>query len=128
MIPRPDGAFLRYGLCDGAESDAQELARRYPLCDETLDAAAVERINAVELGDALRIARILHERLVFTILDGELTPFAPPTDILDACALAPQPSPELGAICQREADRLQSGDQRRQNDRTTSSSVIMYST
>jgi hypothetical protein len=111
MIPRPDGAFIGAGLCDGDDPEVMSLVERYPLCDETLDAAGVERINSMQPGDALRVARLLHERLIFTIPDGELTPFAPPTDILDACALSSDPSAQLTSLCEREADRLQSGNE-----------------
>jgi len=61
--------------------------------------------------DALMLAHFLHTQLRFMhVDDSRVVPFAPPTDILDACALHPATnSPALRQICERERDRLRSG-------------------
>lgn len=63
------------------------------------------------IADALLVARELHRQLRFVQVDDQLSPFAPPTDIVDACVLHDNAEqPELEAMCERERDRLKAGD------------------
>ena len=85
MLPRPDGAGLVYGICDGADADLAALFDRNHLCVETLDAAGVEAVNAMSVTDALAISHALHERLVFRAEGTAITPWPLPEDLEAAC-------------------------------------------
>lgn len=89
MIPRPDALGLRYGFCDGKDTEVSELFQRLGLCVEIADMQTVAQINAMPPEDPLRIAQLLHEQLIFTA-EGEssswrIAPWAFSQDIVDAC-------------------------------------------
>lgn len=109
MIPRPDGAEGLAPACADAGHPLHAIVERYGLCHAAASSAEVELVNAMAIGDALQVARELQRQLRFTHR-GDLAPFAPPTDILDACALRPQESAALREMCEREQKRLESGN------------------
>lgn len=55
----------------------------------------------MRLGDALRITHYLYSQLEFkpTSELTRVTPYPSDPDILDTCALAPSPSPDLEKLC-----------------------------
>ena len=67
---------------------------------------------AILPSDALKVAHYLHTQLKFQATGTSIDPFGIPTDILDACALHPDSnSVELQQICDRERQRLESGEE-----------------
>jgi hypothetical protein len=112
VIPRPDGAVAT--ICADASHELFELLDGRGLCGDQ-GADFVERINHLPLEDALTLTHHLHSTLKFEALktDGKTTGIAPyplPSDIVDACALDfSSNSAELEALCQRERERLESG-------------------
>ena len=70
-------------------------------------------INHIDLLAALSVTHFLHTQLKFAVTEDPLgvRPFPMPTDVIDACALGGEMnSLELEAICQRERERLRSGN------------------
>ena len=111
VIPRPDGAPELASVCSDTGHELNQLVRRYALCQAASSGAEVTRVNDILPADALAITRFMHGVLRF-VSDGgsEIAPYPLPSDIIDACALHPEtPSADLRAICERERDRLASG-------------------
>ena len=107
MIPRPDSTGLTYGHCNGTENEHLNLFKRNGLCDKYGDP---EIINSMTPSDALAIAHILHESLVFEIsdhLDGttSIVPFAPDSDLADACQVKGVQLDVARDVCARIVDR-----------------------
>lgn len=101
LIPRPDGAGLTWGICDGEDAELAALFDQYTLCAPQVDVALV---NALPPADALAIAHALHERLVFTVVDlgrgaGAVEPAPIPTDLAEACAGPAAGDPALVDLC-----------------------------
>lgn len=96
MLPRPDATGIIYGICDGPDPGLATLFDFYGLCDEALGPSGVEKINNMELADALAISHALHQRLVFAPyeLDGnwDIAPFVLPPDLQAACPATNNPS------------------------------------
>ena len=100
-------------ICSDPQNDLRALLDRYQLCAaaQTPEQAAI--VNHIELSDALRVTRFLHTQLKFTATEDALgiRPFPIPADIVDACVASGRVnSTELEAICQRERDRIHSGN------------------
>jgi hypothetical protein len=112
VIPRPDDEVA--AICADPQHSLHGLLRDYGLCDAA-GAELVERINRLRPEDALALTHDLHTTLMFEALktNGQTTGVAPyplPSDIVDACALEPSAnSAEFEALCQRERERLESG-------------------
>jgi hypothetical protein len=87
MIPRPDGHPALFFACrSGNEQPFKQILDRYLLCQEqALSAEQVEVVNAMVPADALAIAHVLHERLVFVAGEAGVRPYAFPGDILELC-------------------------------------------
>lgn len=110
IIPRPDGVAPLQSACEDPADPLHEIAQRYLLCASASSSAEADVVNRMSIADALTVARALHGALRFTYRTF-LEPFAPPTDILDACALHPlDGAPELAELCTREQRRLDSGN------------------
>jgi hypothetical protein len=111
VIPRPDGARELAPVCSDTAHELHALVVKYALCEAASSPAALDIINDMAPVDALAITHFLHTQLKFVAGAQTIDPFPIPTDILDACKLHPeQNSPELVAICDREQDRLDSGE------------------
>ncbi len=111
MIPRPDGSGYLQAACTDSMHALHAVTQKYGLCASASSAEAVDRVNSMAVADALLVARELHRQLRFVHVRNSLAPFAPPTDILDACSLhSNAEQPELEAICKRERSRLESGN------------------
>jgi len=109
-IPRLDGAPGLKPACDDATDPLHALVLKYRLCASASSPEEVEIVNRMAIADALTLTHALHGTLRFTNRD-RLAPYAPPTDILDACNLHPtNDAPELAAMCTREQERLESGN------------------
>ena len=112
-IPRLDGHPLLAPACSDAQHEVAPLVTRYALCAPAMSSQDVALVNNMAPEDAQQLTRFLHRRLRFEVGTAVLgiTPAPIPTDILDACALHPdQNSPDLTAMCNRERDRLRSGN------------------
>ena len=97
MMPRPDGMGLVFGICDGEDPVLASLFDQNHLCKEILGSAEVDALNAMPLADALTISHALHQRLVFSPYahpqgGWDITPFALPEDLRDACPATGNPS------------------------------------
>lgn len=115
MIPRPDGAGLRYGYCDGEDPELSELFDRNGLCVEIADTQTVDTINAMPPEDALRIAHLLHEQLVF-VAEGEsdswrIEPGVFSNDVVDACNRAAVDLGDAQEACNYHRKRASGGNQ-----------------
>jgi hypothetical protein len=85
IVPRPDTTGLDFDLCDGEDVQLASLFETYGLCEEYGDP---DIINDIPPADALSITNALHQRLRFEVdEDGMISPWAPESDILDACEL-----------------------------------------
>lgn len=86
MIPRPDTLGLRYGYCDGDDRELGELFDRNGLCVPIADP---EVVNSMTPADALQIAHVLHEELVFVAEQHDeswsVWPGAMSDDVVAAC-------------------------------------------
>jgi hypothetical protein len=112
-IPRLDGEPRLQPACTDAAHALAVLADRYGLCASAMTTAEVDQVNDMAPVDALAITHFLHAQLRFSVADTVLgiDPFPIPSDILDACALHAQTtSADLKAMCDRERDRIQSGN------------------
>jgi hypothetical protein len=111
MIPRPDAAPELQDACSNGQHPLHSIVEKYALCGPA-DAETVKIVNDMLPADALDVAHYLHTRLKFVAMSKGIAPFAPPTDILDACALRlAENSSELTYICDRERQRLESGQE-----------------
>ena len=100
VIPRPDGDPGLGAPCSDSTQPLALLVKRYDLCASATDEAQVDTVNHMQLADALAITHYLHQHLVFRAGADSITPYAIPSDVLDACALHPdQNSPALDALC-----------------------------
>lgn len=109
IIPRPDGMGLLYDLCD--ETDIGFVMNEYGLCLETLGANEVEQINNIPLTDALTITHVLHQQLFFTVDDNDqISPWAPPNDILEACLYSDDNDSVVSAYCETALEYYNDGD------------------
>ena len=100
IIPRPDGAPELGAVCGDPGHELRSIVEKHALCQAASSAAAVEAVNSIPAGDALRLTRFLHGKLRFlTTQDGlGIQPYPIPGDIIDACGLrAGLASPELKA-------------------------------
>ncbi len=112
LMPRPDGYVGLQPACTNEDHPLHPVVLEHSLCKPASSPAEVARINAIHPRDALAIAHELHASLRFVATDDGLgiEPFPIPSDIIDACKLhANDDLPELAAICQREEERLASG-------------------
>jgi hypothetical protein len=113
VIPRPDGSPYLEPVCSDPQHELHALVERHALCAVAASEAAVARVNSIPPADALRIARYLHGRLKWHVVDeagAGINPYPLPSDIVDACDLdAPANSAAFESLCQRERDRLASG-------------------
>jgi hypothetical protein len=107
-IPRIDGDPRLQVVCADPAHALAPLTMRYPLCAAADSAEKVARVNDLAPADALALTHFLHGQLRFAAGSSTIDPFPMPTDIIDACKLHPN-SPELQAMCDREANRLQNG-------------------
>jgi hypothetical protein len=82
IYPRPDGAAAVQEICAGDDADAVELLDRYTLCSSNV----VDTINAMDPADALAITHLLHGRLHFFGVDGDVSPYVFTDDALEICA------------------------------------------
>lgn len=112
IIPRPDGSAAVQPICSSPEHPLHALVNQYLLCHAAETAEQVDIVNAIDLTDALRLTHYLHTELEFVAVPGVgIQPYPMPDDIILACELGGQPgSADLEALCQRERDRLASGD------------------
>lgn len=111
IMPRPDGDPGLEAACTNEEHPLYTVVQYYALCQPASSAEAVARINSIYPKDALAVTHELHSRLRFVANEAGIAPSPIPSDILDACALhSNDDEPELAAICEREADRLGSGN------------------
>ncbi len=108
MIPRPDALGIHYGYCDG---DDPELARLFDdngLCERVADPDVV---NSMTPADALAIAHVLHEELVFVAEEHEgnwsIWPGAMSDDVVAACERAAVDLSDAQAACSYHRDRVQ---------------------
>lgn len=108
IIPRPDGVPELRTICSTGRDELRGDVDRYSLCRKAASSEQVRTVNKMDLSDALRIARFLHDQLKFSVdVDSNgyvnIRPFPIPTDIIDACAIVrPQAiSPELEVYCDR---------------------------
>lgn len=89
MIPRPDATGLAYGFCEGSDEERSDLFERNGLCVPTANTETVQKINSMTPSDALEIAHLLHERLVFRAAEGSsgwsVVPGLFLDDVVDAC-------------------------------------------
>jgi hypothetical protein len=76
LMPRPDGQVL--DVC-------VPIFQQYGLCDSALDAAGVERINAMPLDDARALSHALHENLAFRVEGTAIVPWPLPEDLEVVC-------------------------------------------
>lgn len=113
LIPRPDGAPGLRHACMTEGHPLHSVVVEHALCLPASTSAEVVRANSLLPRDALAIAHELHASLRFIASDEGLgiAPFPIPSDIIDACNLhSNADTPELEAICQREEERLRSGN------------------
>ena len=109
IIPRPDGMGLVYDLCN--DSDIGLLMQNYGLCTETLGANEVAVINDIPPQDALFITNELHANLLFTVDENDsIRPWAPPSDIVDACKISDGNDEVLSDYCDTALGYYDSGD------------------
>jgi hypothetical protein len=112
VIPRPDGARELGRACSDPAHELNSVVVKYSLCGAASSPAEVERVNNMQPVDALAITHFMHGMLRFISTGSGVSPYPLPTDILDACALHPDgASAELRFICDRERDRLSSGQE-----------------
>jgi hypothetical protein len=112
IIPRPDGAADLQPVCADDAHALHALVEKYALCESASSAAQVERVNDMLPADALTITHFLHGKLRFSSGPGDegISPPPLPSDVIDACDLAPsERSTALSEICERERNRLRSG-------------------
>jgi hypothetical protein len=111
MLPRPDGAPQLGAPCHGPQHPLASIVKKYGLCNAAMSTQQVDIVNSMNVSDAFAVARYLQSQLTFAATPESIEPYPIPSDIIDACALHPsQNSAELIAMCQRESDRLRSGD------------------
>lgn len=111
VMPRPDGAPALAAVCADSEHELHALVEKYALC-EPATGATVELVNDLSPADALALTNYLHRSLRFEVVPGGLSPFPIPTDIVDACLLAPQENSQAFVeLCEREQERLESGNE-----------------
>jgi hypothetical protein len=112
LIPRVDGSPALQPICADEAHALHPLVTKHLLCVSASGPSQVERVNDMLPADALAVAHFLHGTLRFSIGPGStgISPSPFPSDILDACALPAKASPELAEICERERDRLRSGN------------------
>lgn len=101
MIPRPDGAGIDAGICDGADAELAAAFERSGLCEEVADPAVV---NAMALEDAIVVSVALHQRLTFTAVDdgdgiGWISPWPPDDDMAAVCNTYADEFKDLAGIC-----------------------------
>jgi len=99
IIPRPDGLGTVYNICNGrvpVKEGIIDKANQYGLCDNDINVAA---INHIDPNYGLLFVNIFHRQLHF-VADGQnIQPFAPDSDILDACELR-EGDETLNSYCQ----------------------------
>jgi hypothetical protein len=114
MLPRPDGEANLVAVCGNVAHPLHAMVESYLLCSAATSEASVARVNSMLPADALQIAHYLHTVFAFendSRAGVHIAPFPITDDILEACALHAQDnSTEFTAICTREQDRLQSGN------------------
>lgn len=110
MIPRPDAMGIRYGYCSGDDAELADLFERNGLCVEVADPDVV---NSMTPEDALAIAHLLHENLVFVAEQqhGEswgVLPGAMTDDVVAACDRAEVDLSDALDACRYHRDRASS--------------------
>lgn len=109
MIPRPDTLGIVYGFCDGDDAELAELFDRNGLCVQVADP---ELVNSMTPEDALRIAHLLHEQLVFAPeRAGEnwsVRPGAMTDDVVAACDRAAVDLSDAQDACRYHRERASS--------------------
>ncbi len=111
MIPRPDTMGIETGICDGDDADLDALFRDNGLCEEVADPDVV---NSMTPADALAISHELHQRLEFEAVSyGDdtwgISPWAPDSDLLDACDGPLADDAAVADMCGDLADSMGSG-------------------
>ena len=112
IMPRPDGDPGLEAACTNREHPLYAIVQYYALCRPASSPEAVARINAIYPADALAVTHELHTKLRFEVTkDGVgIAPSPIPSDVIDACELrSNEDQPELAAICQREKERIETG-------------------
>lgn len=93
LYPRPDGSTALAELCADPESGLAGLLDPYTLCAASPD---IERLNTMDPADALTLARALHERLLFRVVEGgdvvTVDPWPHHDDLAAVCAAVPSPA------------------------------------
>ena len=111
VIPRPDGAPELEPVCNDTDHALNPIVRAHALCASAAGQADLELVNHNAPADALAVTHFMHGVLRFTTSGSGIAPFPLPSDIIDACDLHPEAaSTALRAMCDRERDRLQSGN------------------
>ena len=112
VLPRPDGAPQIMDACLSLAEPMSTLVQKYKLCQPAPDQQTTDIINNMLPADALTITHYMHTELVFESFSEQpfFTPFAIPSDVIDACKLHPdRSSAALKQDCDLEQHYVDTG-------------------
>lgn len=113
-IPRVDGEPLLAPACADPQHTLHALVAKYRLCSPAADGQTVAVVNAMLPEDALVITFFLHTQLRFKAVERkggmDITPYAIPSDVLDACKLRrDMQSAALATACEEVRNNTKNG-------------------